>query len=288
METPFTIKQLSTAGVADYPPGATFGPRRMRDYELVWLVEGSAEYRVDDVVYPAPEGAMVLCRPGTVDAFTWDPKRRTRHAYVHFDVPPPRRSDSYKDWPVVRQRIEGDVLVPLFQHLLTWANTGDVELSRQTLALMLRMFIHDQRVTHDLPPQVQPDPVDRAIAHVYASLDADATEAITLDDLASAACVTAEHLCRLFQKSMDRTPMECVRMARLDRSVVLLTRSNFSVGQIAGMCGFASQFHFSRRFKEAFGATPTQVRSRVRTGETPPLPKLLRWRAMPLSRKNQA
>ena len=96
--------------------------------------------------------------------------------------------------------------------------------------------------------------------------------------------MTAEHLCRLFQKSMDRTPMECVRMARLDRSVVMLTRSNFSIGRIAEMCGFASQFHFARRFKEAFGATPTQIRSRIRAGEVPPLPRLLRWKQYPGTR----
>src|SRR5947209_929804 len=81
-------------GVALYPAGATFGPRVMRDYEFVWLIEGDAEYRWGDAVVQAPEGSIVLCRPGATDFFRWDPKRRTRHGYYHFRI-----QSLPKDWP---------------------------------------------------------------------------------------------------------------------------------------------------------------------------------------------
>ncbi len=264
-------------GLANYPPGATFGPRQMRDWEFVWIVEGDAEFTQDDHVYAAPEGSIVLCRPGVTDAFTWDRNRRTRHAFFHFDLRSiPNEWGNPEDWPVVADRLEGDVLVPMFQHLLTWGRRGDAEMLRQTIATMLRIFIIGERATFDLPPDVQPDPVDRAIAYLHKTLEADPATAITLEDLADVACVTPEHLCRVFKRALKFSPMECVRLARLDRSVVLLSRSNFSVGQVAEMCGFASQFHFARRFKAVFGDTPTAIRARIREGATPPLPRLLR------------
>ncbi len=264
-------------GLANYPPGATFGPRRMRDYEFVWIVEGDVEYTVDRQPHAAPAGSIVLCRPGVTDHFRWDPKRRTRHAFFHFHIDRlPRDWPAAKDWPAVATPVAGDVLVPLFQYVLTWAQQADAPTLHRTIELMLHTFVTGRRATHALPEDVAPDPVDRAVAHLHRTLETDPSAPITLDDLSEAACVTPEHLCRVFKRSLDLSPMECVRLARLDRSVVLLSRSNFSIGQIADMCGFASQFHFSRRFREAFGDTPTEVRKRIRTGATPPLPKLLR------------
>jgi transcriptional regulator GlxA family with amidase domain len=47
------------------------------------------------------------------------------------------------------------------------------------------------------------------------------------------------------------------------------------VSEIATLCGFASAFHFSRRFKETYGQSPRDVRHAVRHGATPPLRALL-------------
>lgn len=38
---------MSGWGVAVYPPGATFGPRQLEDFEFVWLLQGTAEWRYD-------------------------------------------------------------------------------------------------------------------------------------------------------------------------------------------------------------------------------------------------
>jgi hypothetical protein len=61
----------------------------------------------------------------------------------------------------------------------------------------------------------------------------------------------------------------------LCHAAMLLERTNFSVGEVARQCGFASPFHFSRQFKAAFGDAPQRLRARVRAGEMPPLPRLL-------------
>jgi len=128
-------------GVATYPPGASFGPRRMRDWELVWLMRGDAEYRRGEAVAPAPEGSVVLCRPGATDAFRWDLRRQTRHAFVHFRVEAtPEEWPDWDDWPLVRGAEGDDILRPLFRHLLTWADGGDARQCRLVLMTMLTAF----------------------------------------------------------------------------------------------------------------------------------------------------
>jgi len=251
-------------GVATYPPGASFGPRRMRDWEFVWLMQGDAEYQWGETVVAAPEGSVVLCRPGATDFFRWDPRRRTRHAFVHFQVGrlPPAWPD-WCDWPLVREGEEDDILRPLFRHLLTWADGGDPEQRRLTLMTMLTAFRTGQRATGSPAHEVWPPAVESVCAFIAARLDDDPAAALLLPALADQACVTPEHLCRLFKAALGHGPAEAVRRARLERAAVLLARSNYTVGEVAALYGFASPFHFSRAFKQALGYSPSERRPRA-------------------------
>jgi len=275
----------SGRGIATYPPGATFGPRTMRDWEFVWIIEGDVQYTWGGQTVDAPQGSIVLCRPGAVDFFRWDTRRRTRHAFYHFDVPhvpAPPAWPVVSEWPLVRQPARGEeagILIPMFRHLLTQRDqTPDPELTRLTILHMLRAFVTGQTHASDVPQDALPDAVDRAGRHIVARLEADPASHINLQELADVACVTPEHLCRLFKSALGTTPVATVRLARLDHAAVLLARSNYSVAQIAVQCGFASPFHFSRAFKQVFGQSPRALRRALLEGQTPPLPRLLRFR----------
>lgn len=263
-------------GVATYPAGASFGPRRMGNFEWVWLVDGQALYSHDGAQHLAPEGSLVLCRPGT-DFFRWDEDARTRHAYFHFELlSHPERWPRVEDWPFVRAPDEGDTLRPLFRHVLSWANRGDARLVEMSIAHMLASWVLDEVSSPHIAHDHLPEPVLRATKYLHARLEAQPHAKIELDELARAAFVSPEHLCRVFKCSTGRTPLETVRLARLDRAATLLERTNFNVGEIARLCGFASPFHFSRGFKTAFGHSPQRLRSLLRSGAMPPLPRLLK------------
>jgi len=282
MSEPLHLTPPSPPGLAIYPRGATFGPRTMRDYEFVWMVEGDAEYRWGDRTEAAPQGSVVLCRPGARDFFQWDRLRRTRHAYVHFQIiRAPAAWGPPASWPLVRSPVEGDVLRPLFRHLLTWHGKGHAHLERLTLLHMLTAFVTGQHTCNDVPHDLLPPAVEAALSYMHQVLDADPSTSITLPQLATAAAVTPEHLCRLFKTATGRSPIETVQLARLDHSAVLVARSNYAVKQIADLCGFSSPFHFSRRFAQAFGRSPRQLRKELQAGRTPPLPLLLRQHLPP-------
>lgn len=263
-------------GVATYPPGASFGPRRMRDWEFVWLIQGNAQYRWGDTVADAPEGSMVLCRPGATDSFQWDPAQRTRHGFFHFQVlHTPLHWPPWAEWPLVHLPEEDDVLRPLFRHLLTWIGSGDLDQYHLTVAAMLNVFRTGHRAIGGVAHEAWPLAVEQVCAYIARCLDEDPAAPLPLPTLASFACLTPEHLCRLFKSSLGHGPAETVRLARLDRAATLLARSNYSVGEIAAQCGFASPFHFSRRFKDAYGQSPRELRRQLQAGAPPPLTRLL-------------
>jgi AraC-like DNA-binding protein len=262
-------------GVASNPPGGTFGPRRLTDFEFVWMVRGGSRYRRDDAWYDVPEDAVVLCRPPCEDAFEWDPQRRSRHGFKHFHVEAwPEHWGEPAGWPMVRRLPERDVWRPVFGHLLALRGQGHDTMMREALGLLLSAFVENQLRTGHIPEPSLPEPVARAMRHLRRRLRDDPTAPLGLEDLAKAASVTPSHLCRLFKQATGRSPAQTVRLARLDRAHAMLIRSNEPVQVIAGECGFASPFHFSRRYRDAFGRSPSEVRQAVRQGRSVPMPLL--------------
>jgi AraC family transcriptional regulator len=277
-----TITYPRNIGIADYPPGASFGPRILRDHELVWMIEGEARYRRGGMEVVAPRGAVILCRPGENDAFHWDPHRATRHAYFHFTIQSvPQTWPDVERWPLVRLPFESSsthcgILAALFRHLLVRPiKEGDLQLGL-TVKLLLTAFVMGETATGDaatggmgtFDPSRRhlPEAVDRALAFIDVRLREQSSARISLQALADAACVTPEHLCRLFKRATSRSPAQTVRLARLDRASALVARSNYSFAQIADLFGFADAFHFSRQFKRAFGIAPSALRNEARSG----------------------
>lgn len=243
------------------------------------MLEGDAEYRWNGVVLDAPEGSMVLCRPPAEDAFRWDIRRRTRHAYFHFrltgDIP--AEWPALTQWALVRPASEADDLLrPLFRHLLTGNRRGDPSLMQHLALSLLAAFVTGETTAAETSGATLPDPVIRVLAHIQTRLDDAPNVRLPLSELADIACVTPEHLCRLFKKATNRTPAETVRLARLDRARALLVRTNYSVAEIAHLSGFDSPFHFSRAFSAAFGRSPRALRQAVADGEHTPMTPLLR------------
>lgn len=262
-------------GVATYPPGATFGPRTLenREYEFVWMIEGDAEYTWGGQVVPAPAGSLVLCRPNERDFFRWDRASRTRHGYFHFQIESlPENWLPPSDWPLVRTLSAEDIARPLFRYLLTWGEQLDGGLRRSIVSQILHVFLSGKIGIGRVSEGPWPESVERALAFIYRTLEDDPASPLRLADLAQAANVSAEHLCRLFKGTIGYSPAQAVRIVRADYAAVLLTRTNFTITEISELCGFATPYHFSRVFKSIYKKPP----SRVRAEGTPPHGFLLR------------
>ncbi len=269
------LSLASCPSIAFYPPGATFGPRHLRDYEFVWMVEGNAQYfyrkgnRQQEI--GLPQGSLLLCRPPCIDQFIWDKERNTRHGFFHFSIeegepalPPP------SEWPLIRQVADGDLLDTLFGHLITWSPQGSASLRDVLASTLLTAFLTGETEVHSVSLAHWPDPVQRAITFMAGQIEKDAAARLELKTIASAACVSPEYLCRIFQKTLGNSPLAMFRLMRLERAALLLSRSNYSVARVAELTGFQSPFHFSRVFKGVYGLTPRETQRLAAEGKRLP------------------
>ncbi len=250
---------LRWIGSAVYPPGATYGPYTPRNHELVWIAEGDAALEADGTTYPAPANTVLLTSPGGHHVYRWDPGHTTRHAYVHFSYVGRER-----DWPVARHLADDDIIVSLVRHML-WLEAERPDDWRAlvvgALEHAVRAYIAGASRTAADPRPELPAVIQRSAIYVRDRWNRGPARSPSLDELAAAASVTPEHLCRVYKRTIGCGPIEALRSIRLRRGANMLARSNTSVAAVADQCGFVNQFHFSKAFKNAFGVAPRDFRA---------------------------
>lgn len=102
-----------------------------------------------------------------------------------------------------------------------------------------------------------------AIAHTVAAMRRRMTEGEDLEGIAAQSGVSQRQLQRLFRRHLGMTPTQYFLKSRLQRARHLLQYSTLSVTEIAIATGFASISHFTRRYTELYGRTPTAERGRT-------------------------
>lgn len=95
-------------------------------------------------------------------------------------------------------------------------------------------------------------------------LQARFTENLSLADVAQNVGIHPVHLAQTFHKTYHCTVGDYVRKLRIDYACHELAASAKPIVEIALAAGFCDQSHFTRTFKRAIGAAPSQYRQSLR------------------------
>ncbi|MHC5108583.1 MAG: AraC family transcriptional regulator [Planctomycetota bacterium] len=83
---------------------------------------------------------------------------------------------------------------------------------------------------------------------------------LSLEDLAGQAHFSPFHFHRIFRGMVGESVQEHIRRLRMERAAHRLKYSDHSVIQIAIEAGYEAHESFTRRFRQVFGASPTEYR----------------------------
>jgi AraC-like DNA-binding protein len=89
-------------------------------------------------------------------------------------------------------------------------------------------------------------------SHLYAP--------ISIEKLLSLIPVSRTALFQLFRLTFQQTPMHYIKSIRLQEAYKRLCVTPDSISQIAEQCGFLTQNHFCREFKDKYDMTPSEAR----------------------------
>jgi chromate reductase, NAD(P)H dehydrogenase (quinone) len=86
---------------------------------------------------------------------------------------------------------------------------------------------------------------------------------LSLDELARETSYSRAHFLRMFRATTGKTPHQYLTQRRIERAKsMLLKAEKISLTDIAAWCGFSSQSHMTRVFREQVGVTPSEFKRR--------------------------
>lgn len=247
-----------------YAPGGACGPRFQHDYQLVVVYKGSLDLRLDDEHIQVAPGYGILLSPGHREHFLFSADCETHHSWCAIApraVPQHLRAEF--------QTYRGPI--PFAGRMLTllemcrWAQptalAGESLQDGFYLGLGLALFCDFALAVrsgsaHNTSTQAILSTMRQFIWEQHA-------RPLSLHDIARAVGVSRQHLLKVCRVHGKATPMSQLYSARLEVATDLLRQTGLSVSEIAEKCGFVNIFHFSRRFKEAYGQSPGTWRKQL-------------------------
>ena len=86
-------------------------------------------------------------------------------------------------------------------------------------------------------------------------------EHLSVDELAQLCSISKYHFCRIFKQQMGITVVQYIIKYRLSVAELMLNTQNYSVREIASMCGFDDLSYFYRCYKRIYGLAPHKIKS---------------------------
>jgi AraC family transcriptional regulator len=122
----------------------------------------------------------------------------------------------------------------------------------------------------DAAPHVTLAAQTQAVEHAIQAMHSHLHEVLTLEDLASVACLSPSHFHRVFCRMIGIPPGEFLSALRFQEARRLLLTTSFSVTEICFEVGYTSTGSFTSRFTQLVGLSPRLLRRRAHTFEPPP------------------
>jgi len=105
---------------------------------------------------------------------------------------------------------------------------------------------------------------ERAVRAAVATIAAGLDDALELAALARGAALSPLHFHHVFRGMLGETPLELHRRLRLERAAWQLANRDDAVTRIAFDAGYETHESFTRAFRGAFAASPSEFRDRAR------------------------
>lgn len=175
-----------------------------------------------------------------------------------------RRPGQWSKIPTLHNIVDRDpAITQLALALMEASRNGESDFYAEASAAWLAVHVLSRYCSTPLPEENRRAGAisDQRLARVVELISSHYAEPLSLDRLATEACVSKFHFTRLFREKMGQTPHRYLNEVRLEAARRMLMTTDMSPSQIATLCGFRSASRFAMAFSKRFGASPRTYRS---------------------------
>jgi AraC family transcriptional regulator, melibiose operon regulatory protein len=248
-------------------------------YEIFLFHGGDCRFLVGDQIYYLQPGDLLMMDGMTVHrAYVLGDKDAYERSIVHFDSEwiLPLLKDLKIDYLLKFFTENRNGLIRTFQKKdeiqienmienmndLDLLDQSDTNEAKRKLAMAQLLLLIDSS-THRIVDKGQTfiDEKTQIAQRVAAFLFEHYRESFSIEDVANALNMSKSYLSHAFKEITGQTIMSYAMGYRLSQaSVALMMQPKKSIKEISRECGFESDAHFSRYFKQNLGVTPSNYR----------------------------
>jgi AraC-like DNA-binding protein len=222
-------------------------PRTLGQYALVYVTQGSGWYEQPQMRTAVGAGDLLVLFPDVPHAYNPDPAGWTEF-YLVFNGP------VFELWDRTGLLDRQQPVVHL-DPIDSWRDRLWSVLGENALEEIHRL----QGVLTEIQLRQRPRN-ERWRRQVEQLLERFGENPPNIAELAGALNMSESTLYRRFVKTFGMSPSRYLAAHLIDRACRLIVEQDLSNTELADRLGFADAFHFSKRFKQVAGQTPTQFR----------------------------
>ena len=240
----------------------TLRPKGRKDYQILYIAEGQAQFNINGVKRIVKKGEMVLYRPFEPQYYFYYPKDKCQVFWVHFtggEVEEILREYGFNEENIFYSGacLEYQWLFEQMIRELQLRKTNFEEL----LSLLLRhVFLLVRRyLVEGNKPKDTLGNMENSIRYFNEHY----MEDINIEEYAKSLYLSPCSFNRKFKKEVKITPLQYVISLRIAKAKILLENKAYNVKQTAFAVGFNNPLYFSRIFTKHTGLSPTEYIKRV-------------------------
>jgi AraC-like DNA-binding protein len=230
-------------------------PHRHDFYELHYILNGSAVYRMNDRDIPLKSGDILITLPGECHYITPSNFQKPCAQFLIFfhmekgDEVLREKLQTLRDSEsVINYGISSVHTMQLIQDRYQ-SEDSFVQDSAQSL---FKSWLYELLIIKNAHPEY----IAKSIAIMHEKLH----DKIVIEELCETLGMSVYHFSRVFKKHLGETPAKYFNRIKTQLAKSYLTQTRLTNQQIAECMGYANEFHFSRSFKQHTGLSPRQFR----------------------------
>ena len=236
-----------------------WGPGCRDIYSLHYVLSGCGYVKVQNRTFCLKKGESFLIFPGEEYYYYPDEKDPWEYMWVDFQGKGCQRLLELTEFttthPIMKR---GEEVYSYFQ--IATEEQDRILKEEQESARVHLLLTHFFRENLSRARENQKSYIELAreyIANYYWRCD------LSVPDIATHLHIDRTYLYRLFKNELGISPLQYLTDVRMERAVTLLTESRMPVQSVAGSVGYEDALYFSKTFKKAKGASPSDYRNKV-------------------------
>ena len=257
--------RLCYCGWEKCSPSYRFGPYVRENFVIHIVLSGRGTLRVGKKTHTVRADQAFLITPGTTCTYQADPETPWEYIWIGFQGFEAASAVEAMGFstkkPVISLRSAKKILEEIDELMkLRSLSHADVWGRKSRFFSVLSLLTDAPEPRKDSQRRdAGAEYVRKAVEIILGSYQ----KKLRIADIASEIGINRSYLTNIFKNEMHISPHDFLIRVRLEKAARLLRETDHAVGVIAAMTGYDDSLAFSRAFKQKYGLSPSNYRSRT-------------------------